>query len=133
MTLISPSEPSNAAAAAGLYAAGVLDAEALARLRELDPQGKSGLLTRVLNTYTQSLQRLLGQLQVARSEADVQAQRHVAHTLKSSSASVGALALSSLCAGVERKLRDGPAEGMEAELDALNAEGQRVLAALSQP
>ena len=133
LTLISPSEPSNAAAAAGLSATGVLDAEALARLCELDPQGKSGLLARVLATYTQSLQRLLEQLQVARSEADVQAQRHVAHTLKSSSASVGALALSALCAGVERKLRDGPAEGMEAELDALSAEGQRVLAALRQP
>jgi HPt (histidine-containing phosphotransfer) domain-containing protein len=115
-----------------LLAAGVLDADALARLCELDPEGKTGLLARVLATYTQSLQRLLGQLQAARDEADVQAQRHVAHTLKSSSASVGALALSASCAGVERKLRDGPTDDLDRELDQLAAEGHRVLAALRQ-
>lgn len=112
---------------------GVLDAEALARLRDLDPGGKAGLLARVLATYTQSLQRLLGQLQAGRDEGDTQAQRHVAHTLKSSSASVGALALSALCAEVERRLRDGPMDGLDTQLDLLASEGQRVLAALLQP
>jgi len=111
---------------------GVLDAEALARLSELDPGGKAGLLARVLATYTQSLQRLLVQLHAARGDSDAQAQRHVAHTLKSSSASVGALALSALCADVERKLRDGPMDGLDAQLDQLTSEGHRVLAALQQ-
>jgi len=109
---------------------GVLDAAAVARLQELDPGGNAGLLTRVLATYTQSLQRLLGQLQAARQNTDVQSQHHVVHTLKSSSASVGALALAAICADIERRLRDGQLAGLDAELDALTAEGERVLAAL---
>lgn len=127
-----PSESTGALRAVGAGAAGVLDREALARLHELDPGGKAGLVERVLVTYTQSLQRLLGQLQAARGERDTQTQRHVAHTLKSSSASVGALALSALCAEVERRLRDGEAEGLDSQLDGLAAEGQRVLSALQQ-
>lgn len=129
----SPSETSGASRAAVLGAAGVLDADALARLVALDPGGKAGLVERVLVTYAQSLQRLLDQLQAARRDSDVQAQRHVAHTLKSSSASVGALALSTLCAEIERQLRDGPLEGLDAQLDRLAGEGQRVLAGLRQP
>lgn len=130
---MSSSESSPALPASGLPAPGVLDAEALARLVALDPSGTAGLVRRVLGTYHQSLARLLEQLQVARSEFDLQGQRHVAHTLKSSSASVGALALSALCAEAEGRLRDGATAGSESLdtlLDALTAEGRRLIAAL---
>ena len=109
----------------------LLDATALARLRELDPGGRAGLLNRVLQTYTQSLERMLAQWRAARSADDVSVMRHIAHTLKSSSASVGALSLSTLCAEVEARLRDGRLEGIEVQLDALGAEAQRVLAGLA--
>jgi HPt (histidine-containing phosphotransfer) domain-containing protein len=62
---------------------------------------------------------------------DPQALRHAAHTLKSSSASVGALTLSSLCASIEARVRDGQLEGLEADLAALVAEVERVLAGLT--
>ena len=126
-------EPTGAAPATGPVAAGVLDAMALARLQELDPSGGAGLVARVLATYAQSLQRQLVNLQSARRDADAQGQRHVAHTLKSSSASVGALKLSALCADIERKLREGTTEGLETQLDELTAEAEHVLAALRQP
>ena len=126
-------EPTGAVPALGAAAAGVLDAMALARLQELDPSGGAGLVARVLAAYAQSLQRQLVNLQSARRDADAQGQRHVAHTLKSSSASVGALKLSALCADIERKLREGPTEGLETQLDELSAEAERVLAALRQP
>ena len=131
LTLLSQSELSDATAPAAPPAPGVLDAQALARLQELDPGGKAGLLARVLATYIQSLQRLLEQWRSARAGADAQGLRHVAHTLKSSSASVGALKLSALCADIERRLREGATQGLDAELDALSNEGERVLAALS--
>jgi len=108
----------------------VLDAQALERLQELDPSGAAGLLVRVLATYTRSLQRLLDELRQARAASDLQGQRHVAHTLKSSSASVGALKLSALCADIEARLRDGATEGLEDAVDAMAEEGQRVLAVL---
>jgi HPt (histidine-containing phosphotransfer) domain-containing protein len=130
LQLTMPNEPSVTIAAPPAW--GVLDAAAVARLQELDPDGSAGLLTRVLATYTQSLQRLLGQLRAARQEADSQAQHHVVHTLKSSSASVGALKLAALCADVERRLRDGLLNGLGAQLDDLVAEGERVLAALRE-
>jgi histidine phosphotransfer protein HptB len=135
VALFSSSEPSKALPAGGLPAPGVLDAQALARLAALDPGGAAGLVGRVLSTYRQSLGRLLEQLQQARSEFDLQGQRHVAHTLKSSSASVGALALSALCAEAEGRLRDGAtagSQGLDTLLDALAAEGRRLLAALGE-
>jgi HPt (histidine-containing phosphotransfer) domain-containing protein len=133
LTLPSMSEPTGAPAAVGTVAAGVLDPKALAKLQELDPSGSSGLVARVLATYAQSLQRQLLNLQAARRDADAQGQRHVAHTLKSSSASVGALALSALCADVEQRLREGQSLDLSERLDALAAEAERVLAALRQP
>lgn len=126
----SMSDPSDVQPAAGLPGAGVLDEQALSRLHELDPEGKAGLVARVLETYTRSLASLLAQLATARKAADVHGQRHVVHTLKSSSASVGALKLSEFCADIERRLREGPMEGLDGQLDDLRAEGERVLAAL---
>ncbi|MES2958184.1 MAG: Hpt domain-containing protein [Pseudomonadota bacterium] len=119
--------------ALGSAAADVLDTNALARLQELDPSGSSGLVARVLNTYVQSLQRQLVMLDTARRDGDAQGQRHVAHTLKSSSASVGALKLSALCADIEHKLREGLSEGLDGQLDELTVEAARILAALRQP
>ena len=107
--------------------AGLLDADALDRLRALDPEGRAGLLPRVLATYTASLQRLLEQLRVARASADLQGQRHVAHTLKSSSASVGAMKLSALCADIERRLRDEPVEPVHTQFDAVAREAEHLL------
>jgi HPt (histidine-containing phosphotransfer) domain-containing protein len=114
----------------GTAIAEVLDAGALERLRELDPSGKGGLVARVLATYTSSLGKLLQQFQAARVQGDRAALRHVAHTLRSSSASVGALHLSGLCADIERSVREGLTEGLDAKLDAMAAEAARVLAAL---
>jgi HPt (histidine-containing phosphotransfer) domain-containing protein len=108
----------------------VLDAGALERLRELDPSGEGGLVARVLATYAGSLAKLLGQFDAARGQDDREALRHVAHTLKSSSASVGALQLSALCTDIEHSLRDGRTVDLDARLDAMAAEGRRVLAAL---
>jgi HPt (histidine-containing phosphotransfer) domain-containing protein len=112
---------------------GLLDAQALARLQDLDPHGHAGLVQRVLATYTLSLQRLLDQLTVARTAGDCDGMRHAAHTLKSSSASVGALELSALCAQVEAGLRAGHAgesAALAPVLDRLSREGQRILTGL---
>jgi histidine phosphotransfer protein HptB len=110
----------------------VLDRASLDRLRELDPGARNGLLQRVLHTYTQSLERMLVQWREARAASDTNAMRVIAHTLKSSSASVGALELSALCADVEARLRDQRLDGVEARLDALAVEARRVLAGLSE-
>jgi HPt (histidine-containing phosphotransfer) domain-containing protein len=108
----------------------VLDAESLERLRELDPEGANGLLPRVLRAFDNSIERLLGQLAEARERGDAVAVRHVAHTLKSSSASVGALELSRICADIERRLRDQDSGELQSLLDDMVAQSRRVRAVL---
>jgi len=111
-------------------AATVLDEASLQRLRELDPQGTNRVVERVLRTFEGSLQRLLAQAAQATLTGDAESARHAAHTLKSSSASVGALALSRCCGEIETQLRTQPVAALHGLLDELQDEGQRVLRAV---
>ena len=110
----------------------VLDASSLAALQQLDPTGASRLVTRVMTTYRSSLSRLLAQLTLARERDDLASLRLVTHTLKSSSASVGALALSALCGTAEQAVRDGRLDELPVLLDQLEAEAVRVDVAVVQ-
>jgi HPt (histidine-containing phosphotransfer) domain-containing protein len=110
----------------------VLDPAALATLAQLDPTGANRLMQRVLTTYRSSMARLLAQLAQARAQPDPTTQRLVAHTLKSSSASVGALLLSQLCSDAEKALRDGRLDEVPGLFDQLVAESARVDAAVLQ-
>jgi len=108
----------------------VLDAAALARLAELDPQGSAGLVPRVLATYAKALERSRQELLLLRQPLQHEPLRQLAHTLKSSSASVGALALSALCAQVEHNVRSPQPGDIGKLLDAMQAEMQRVASAV---
>ncbi|MEF7613082.1 Hpt domain-containing protein [Aquincola sp. MAHUQ-54] len=104
----------------------MLDEAALNRLRELDPAGQMGLVLRVLRTFDSSMAKLLIQLEQARAAEDFQAIKHVAHTLKSSAASVGALHLSQLCAEIERNVRELQTASLSTQLDAMVTECKRL-------
>ena len=99
---------------------GVLDADALARLTELDPTGANRLVDRVLRAFQTSAARLKPQLDAARQSVDRHVIRLVVHTLKSSSASIGALALSQVCAQIETAIRDDVTAELNSPLDALD-------------
>jgi HPt (histidine-containing phosphotransfer) domain-containing protein len=118
-----PASPESTGGSGGARA--TLDAEALERLGALDPSGANRLLERVLTTFQTSAVRLGLQLTQAHGRADHDAIRHVAHTLKSSSAAIGALTLAAQCAEVETAIRlddkarlDTGAHALSAELDA---------------
>jgi HPt (histidine-containing phosphotransfer) domain-containing protein len=108
----------------------LLDADALARLHELDPDGRHGVVERVMRAFETSLTRQMAQLVEARDRGDTAAIGQLAHTLKSSSGSVGALALSALCADVERAVRAGQTEGLASQVQRLLAESQGALGAV---
>ena len=99
----------------------VLDPVALARLRELDPKGENQLVERVLKAFQTSAARLLPQLQAARESNDRTTVRLVAHTLKSSSASIGANTLSQLCSELEATIRNDTGDDIEPAIAAMTA------------
>ncbi|EGJ08912.1 MULTISPECIES: Hpt domain-containing protein [Rubrivivax] len=108
----------------------MLDDTALARLRELDPDGSLGVVGRVLETFRTALGRDLERLALARDAGDLKTVGEVAHKVKSSSASVGALELSALCAEVERRVRAGDTADIAPRVQALLDEAQRALRAV---
>jgi HPt (histidine-containing phosphotransfer) domain-containing protein len=110
--------------------AATLDDASLQRLRDLDPDGTSQVVRRVLQAFDGSLQRLLPQGEQAFAQGDHQALRHVVHTLKSSSASVGALELSRRCGDMENRLRTLQDDDISELWHELQHEGRRVLLAV---
>ena len=109
-----------------------LDPAALARLAELDPKGESRLIERVLKAYQTSAARLMPQLEAARLAGDSATIRLVAHTLKSSSASIGALTLSQLCAQLENDIRTEAGNDLNIGINAVTAAVGAVLQAIAR-
>ncbi len=112
--------PDTGAAGGDGSPASTLDPSALARLAELDPNGANRLLERVLQAFQTSVVRLRPQLATGRAADDRAAIRLVTHTLKSSSASIGAMRVSTLCAEIETAIRLDPAAELGTRLDALD-------------
>ena len=109
-----------------------LDVEALRRLRELDPTGANRLLERVFQAFESSTHRLMPQMHEAHRVGDHAGVRHVVHTLKSSSASIGAIKLSQLCAEIETMIRTDTLDGLPLRLAEMDRETAGVLAALKR-
>ena len=107
-----------------------LDPQALDRLRELDPDGRQGVLMRVLAAFETSLSRMVVQLQAERVAGHPDVVASVAHTLKSSSASVGALGLAKACAEVEGRLRGGDSSALHLDIARLISEAESALVAV---
>ena len=124
------SESVDNAAPSAVGPQGVLNPEAIRRLRELDPTGESQLLTRVFQAFEASLNRLLPQLEQARGTADAAGVRLVAHTLKSSSATIGALQLSKVCAEVETMAQELRLDAAHTGIESILSEAQAVRVAL---
>ena len=104
-----------------------LDTQALGRLRELDPGGAGHLLERLVSAYRRSVERLLPQLLAAPEGANAAL---VAHTLKSSSATLGAGDVAQLCAEIEALARQGRSDGLAERVAVLPAAIAAALEAL---
>ena len=110
----------------------VLDAAALAGLRALDPVGNNRLLERVLVAFEASTSRLMPQLLDAHRRGDLQGVRYVAHTLKSSAASVGGVRLSGICADLESRIRREQDGDLTPMVQSLVDETDKLLLALQR-
>jgi HPt (histidine-containing phosphotransfer) domain-containing protein len=100
------------------------------RLVELDPSGKNHLLERVTKMFASSVDKYIGQIEDAWRAGDLKNVRDVAHTLKSSSANLGALKLSQCCVEIETVIRDQTGNDLSPLIIDLREQAARVLVAL---
>ncbi len=83
-----------------------IDLDAIERLRQMQRPGRSGFVERILGRYLADARELLGTIRDGTSSADHEIVFVAAHTLKSSSASVGATLVRSTCAEIETLAKD---------------------------
>jgi signal transduction histidine kinase/CheY-like chemotaxis protein/HPt (histidine-containing phosphotransfer) domain-containing protein len=91
---------------------GSIDERVLDGIRSLQREGSPSVLEKIVGLYLQSSPDLIGRLHEAVRLGDADQVRTAAHTLKSSSANVGALKLSAICKELEalgRSASLGPA------------------------
>jgi two-component system sensor histidine kinase/response regulator len=88
-----------------------LSDKALAMLRELEDDENQGIVQRVMSMFLDATPGQLEALRQAGEDGDANTIRITSHTLKSASASIGAMALSACCAELEDLAREGCVDG----------------------
>jgi len=110
---------------------GPLDARTLDGIRALQREGAPNLLRKIAGLYLDAAPGQIEQLHAAVKQGDAGAAQRAAHSLKSSSANVGALALSASFKEMEQMGRAGNTAGMAAHLASIKSEYARVAQALT--
>lgn len=84
-----------------------INPHALQAIKSLQRPGKPDLLQRIVELFKTETPKALGAIQDGVNAGDMDAVRNAAHTLKSSSAYVGAHVFSDRCRDLERAAREG--------------------------
>jgi signal transduction histidine kinase/DNA-binding response OmpR family regulator len=108
-----------------------LDASVLDALRTFEAGGDSGLVARVVAAFLQSSGKLFDAARQASETQDAEALARAMHTLKSSSAQLGARKLSLLCKDLEARGRSGSLDGTEELLERVGRELEEVCEGLA--
>lgn len=103
-----------------------IDRNALDIIASLQPPGSENILRKVILLYLNSSCALMKSVREAVEGTDFDALHRAAHTLKSSSASLGALAFSGMCKDLDVMGRDKTLVGAKDHLSALEHEYERV-------
>jgi CheY-like chemotaxis protein/HPt (histidine-containing phosphotransfer) domain-containing protein len=126
--LAEPAEPDGVAPAA---LAEPIDRSVLEGLRELQVPGEPDLVAEFIRLFKDETPPLLAALQAGVGQGQADQVKKAAHTLKSSSANLGAHQMAALCAELEQRGRSGALEGTPALLAQLEQELERVSQALA--
>ena len=100
----------------------VIEQSALSALRDLQMPGKPDILKKVINAYLSSSAPQIETLKEACSAEDIEKVQNSAHTLKSSSANVGAMELSELCKGLEMDCRNNMLDNIMPLISSIESE-----------
>ncbi len=107
-----------------------IDRSVLNTLRDLQIEGKPDILVRIITAYLKSAESLVATLRESLAASELDVARKAAHSLKSSSANVGALALSALSKELEMCNNNSTVAFVSDLVSAIEAEFVRVKAAL---
>lgn len=107
-----------------------IDAAAWEELEQSLGEGAEPLIQELIDLYLDDAMRLVSAVVLAHQYHDPPAMITAAHSLRSPSASLGALALAALCREVEESLRSDPEAWPQIRIDQLLAEAGRVTEAL---
>jgi len=107
-----------------------IDHRALANIAALQRPGSQPILSKVISLYFENSGDLLGKLRLAIEKGDADSTREAAHSLKSSSANVGATQLAFLSKELEAAARDHSMEKASPLWEQIKREHGRVVAAL---
>jgi HPt (histidine-containing phosphotransfer) domain-containing protein len=110
----------------------VLDRQVLEQLAKVMTNGKPELLTRVINLYLVESPKLVLKLKQAAGASNAPDMASAAHSLKSSSANVGAKALSRHCEELETLARRGETDEARRMLAKVEKEHRSVQRALTE-
>ena len=108
-----------------------IDPRAWESIRSLQRPGHPDMLCKVIGKYLTSSRQLIETMRLAVPQRDAPVLHRTAHSLKSSSATLGALRLAALCKEAEAMGRANDLEGMTALWDQLEAEYEVVQEALT--
>lgn len=107
-----------------------IDPQVLQAFRHTMGSNASLYLTQLINIYLEDAPDLLQVMSTAVSQGDAAAMEQAAHTLKSSSASLGAITLSKLCVNLEKIGNSKTTTGASEIMSKIQSEYERVKAAL---
>jgi signal transduction histidine kinase/CheY-like chemotaxis protein/HPt (histidine-containing phosphotransfer) domain-containing protein len=108
-----------------------IDESVLNVLARLQRDGRPGIVRRVITLFLHSAPALLKDMEEGAERDDNVLLHRSAHTLKSASANVGALALSAHCKELEALAREGPVADARSRVATIGEDLRRAQAALS--
>lgn len=108
----------------------ILDTEAIENLRALGDEGDDTFLREIIGIYLEDVPQRLAELKNARASGDRALYTRSAHTVKGSSANVGALEVRASAEKVEQRSKTEPLAALDDQLVELEAAFGRAAQAL---
>ena len=99
-----------------------LDHSAIDAVRQLDPDGNDRLLSRLIALYRDDSSQLLADIDNAMKSSDAEGVARAAHTLKSSSANLGATNVAAIARQIEHSARGGDLNDLASSVTKLRAQ-----------
>ena len=109
----------------------VLEQETLERIRALQRPGKPNVLSKIINLYLENSPGLIETVRKSVEQGDGAALCEAAHSLKSSSANLGAVSMAAVCKKLEDMGRDGRTDAAKALIGRIESEYKSVSTALA--